>query len=73
MSFTTADANTTYGNPAYYEASDMPGKDVLGKEQVITILHQLATTINKFLFHPYRLWIIPFMESTANQLMTTFK
>lgn len=36
MSFKTTDANTMYGNPAYYEASDIAGKDVLGKEQVIT-------------------------------------
>ena len=36
MSFKTVDSNTMYGNPVYYEARDIGGKDVLGKEQVAT-------------------------------------
>ena len=35
QTYKTADTSTMYGNAAYVEATDDPGKDVLGKEQVM--------------------------------------
>ena len=71
MSFKTVHGNTMYGNPVYHEASDIGGKDVLGNEQV-AIIESPPTILEKFCF-AHRLWIIPYMEYTANQLMTIFR